>query len=71
MFLERELELRIIILFQIQEKGQCEICHLHKPGGMAISRDVLQKCQALAKKQARLIQKAIDAAVPVSDFMNK
>ena len=38
---------------------------------MAISRDVLQKCQALAKKQAKLIQKAIDSAVPVSDFAKK
>jgi len=61
----------VTVVVQIQEKGQCEICHLHKPGGMAISRDVLQKCQALAKKQARLIQKAIDAAVPVSEFTNK
>ena len=61
-----------IILFQIKEdKGQCEICHLHKPGGMAISRDLLQKCQVLAKKQARQIQKLINQAAPVPEFGRK
>ena len=57
--------------FQIKVKGQCDICHLHKPGGIAISRDLLQKCEALAKKQARQIQKLIDQAVPIPEFENK
>ena len=59
------------LTFQIKGKGQCDICHLHKPGGIAISRDLLQKCQALAKKQARQIQKLIDQAVPIPEFENK
>ena len=58
-------------IFQIKGKGQCDICHLHKPGGRAISRDLLQKCQVLAKKQARQIQKLIDQALPIPEFENK
>ena len=62
----------LFYLFQIKEdKSQCEICHLHKPGGMAVTRDLLQKCQVLAKKQSRQIQKLVNQAAPVSDFEKK
>jgi len=43
-------------------ESKVEICHFDKPGGAAISRETVQKCCLLAKKQARQIKKLIDAA---------
>ena len=44
------------------DQQQPEICHVHKPMGAAISRDTLQRCCGLAKKQCRQIKKLIDTA---------
>ena len=33
-----------------------EICHFQKSGGVALSRETVQECTSLAKKQAKLIQ---------------
>lgn len=45
-----------------------KVCHVHKPGGQALSPERLQQCIGLAKKQAKHIQKLIDTAAPVQDF---
>ena len=50
------------------DTGSAEICHFHKPGGSAISRETLQKCCSLAKKQAKQIKKLVDTAAPVPKF---
>ena len=39
-----------------------ELCHVHKPGGTAISPDKLQQCISLAKRNSKSIQKLINAA---------
>lgn len=39
-----------------------ELCHVHKPGGSAISPDKLHQCIALAKKNSKTIQRLIDTA---------
>ena len=44
---------------------QPEICHVHKPAGASVSRETLQKCCSLAKKQCKQIKKLIDTASSV------
>ena len=65
----------VTVVLQIPESGadehgklqaaEPEICHVHKPAGGAISRETLQKCCSLAKKQCRQIKKLIDTASSV------
>ena len=40
------------------------LCQLQKAGGAPVSRERLQECTALAKKQAKRIAKMVDAAAP-------
>ena len=58
-------------IFQIKGKGQCDICHLHKPGGTAVAPDQLQKCISLSKKHSKSVQKLIEAASNVQLERNK
>ena len=55
----------------LEEGSHPEICHIHKPIGGAISREVLQKCCSLAKKQCRHIKKLIDTATSVPKLTSK
>ena len=38
-----------------------------KPGGSPLSRERLQECTALAKKQAKKVMKMIELAAPIKD----
>ena len=57
----------ITIVIQLSSKAssQPSICHMYKPGGVSISKETLQSCIGLAKKQAKQIKKLIDTASPV------
>ena len=45
-----------------------EVVHFLKAGGSAVSRQQIQECTALAKKQAKQIVKAIEKAAPLPDM---
>ena len=48
-----------------------EVCHLHKPGGVAVAPDQLQKCISFAKKHSKSVQKLIETASNVQMARNK
>ena len=48
-----------------------EVCHLHKPGGVAVAPDQLQKCISFAKKHSKSVHKLIETASNVQMGRNK
>ena len=42
-----------------------DVCHFRKAGGAAVSRETVQECTAMAKKQAKTIKKMMDRAAPL------
>ena len=44
-----------------------EVCHLHKPRGVAAAPDQLQKCISFAKKHSKSVQKLIETASQIAE----
>jgi hypothetical protein len=51
-------------IFQVPSTDgrQFDICQILKPGGQSMDRNLIQKCIAAAKKQAKNIQKLLEKA---------
>ena len=56
------------LLTIVLDGGTLEVCHFLKSGGSALSRQQIQECTMLAKKQVKHIIKAIEKAAPLKSL---
>lgn len=58
-----------VVLDESADSAAEVLCQMQKSGGRPISREKMQECTAMAKKQAKKIAKMMDAAAPAEENM--